>query len=257
MTRRIAFDGIDNFRDFGGYAAGARALKSGLLYRSGHHGRATDADLERLAAMGVALIVDLRRGNEREREPTRRWPGFSAQVIDNDLGQSGLEEWGEFIIRSELTPQTFRQYMLDYYDAAPFEARHIDLYSRYFRMLASTDGPVLVHCSAGKDRTGIACALTHHIAGVDEADIVADYLLTNDMDRITARLPVMRELIRENTGKTVDDAALTTALRVEAEYLQIAFDAMRARHGSLDGYLEQALGVDAGLRAAIRERVLA
>jgi protein tyrosine/serine phosphatase len=257
MTRRIAFEGIDNFRDFGGYAAGARALKSGMLYRSGHHGRATEADLARLAGLGLSLIVDLRRPNEREREPTRRWDGFAAQVIDNDLGQPGLEEWAEFIMRSELTPQTFRQYMLDYYDAAPFQARHIDLYARYFRALAQTEGPVLVHCTAGKDRTGILCALTHHLAGVHEDDIVADYLLTNDMDRIAARLPLMRAMILENTGKTVSDVALATALRVEAEYLEIAFSAMRGRYGSLDGYLDQALGMDAGLRERLQARLLA
>ena len=257
MTRRIAFEGIDNFRDFGDYAAGGRRLKPGLLYRSGHHGAATAADLEKLATLGLAVIVDLRRTNERERMPTPRWDGFPAQVIDNDLGQESLEEWAEFVMRSELTSQTFRQYMLDYYDAAPFQARHVDLYGRYFRALAETEGPVLVHCSAGKDRTGILCALTHHVAGVAEDDILADYLLTNDMDRIAKRLPLMREMIRENTGKTVSDEALTTALRVEPEYLERAFAAMRQRHGSLDGYLDEALGLDGALRERVRARLLA
>jgi protein tyrosine/serine phosphatase len=257
MSRRIAFEGIDNFRDFGDYAAGERRLKKGVLYRSGHHGAATEADQRKLADLGLAVIVDLRRSNERERMPTPRWEGFPARVIDNDLGQETLEEWAEFVMRSELTPQTFRQYMLDYYDAAPFQERHLDLYRRYFRALAEAQGPVLVHCSAGKDRTGILCALTHHLAGVSQDDILADYLLTNDMARIAARLPMMREMIRENTGKDVSDEALTTALRVEPEYLEVAFAAMRTRHGSLDGYLSEALGVDGGLRDRLHGRLLA
>lgn len=257
-ARRIAFEGIDNFRDFGGYAAGGGGrLKTGRLFRSGHHGRATDADLARLADLGLTLIVDLRRANERAREQARRWPGFAAQVIENDLGQETLDEWGEFILGSDLTPASFRGYMLDYYDKAPFQRRHVDLYTRYFRALADAEGPVLVHCSAGKDRTGILCALTHHVAGVAHDDIVADYLLTNDMDRLAARLPMIRQVILENSGKTASDAALMTAMRVEAEYLDIGFAAMAAAHGSIDGYLDQVLGLDPALRGRIRERLIA
>ena len=93
MTRHIRFDGIDNFRDFGDYAAGQRRLKRGLLYRSAGHGYATDADLERLAALNLSVIVDLRRANEREKSPSRRWDGFAAQVIENDIGQDAADEW--------------------------------------------------------------------------------------------------------------------------------------------------------------------
>jgi protein tyrosine/serine phosphatase len=257
MTRRIAFEGIDNFRDFGDYAARDRRLKRGLLYRSAHQGRATEADLQKLAGLGIAVVVDLRRANEREKEPSRRWPGFSAQVIENDLGQEHLDEWGEFITTSDLTPTSFRDYMLDYYRKAPFQARHIDLYSRYFQALAETDGPVLVHCAAGKDRTGIICALTHHIAGVNDDDILADYLLTNDPDRLSARLPMIRQVIREATGREASDEALMTAMRVEAEYLAKSFAVIRAEFGSLDGYLERALGLDEGLRGRLHDRLLA
>ncbi len=255
MTRRIAFEGIDNFRDFGGYAAGPGRLKSGLLYRSGHPARATPADLARLADLGVEVIVDLRRANERERDPAP-WRGFAAQVIENDLGQETLDEWSDFIATSDLTEASFRNYMLDYYRKAPFQRRHIDLYARYFRALADTSGPVLVHCAAGKDRTGILCALTHHLAGVSDDDIFEDFLLTNDPERLAARLPMIREVIQTNTGRIASDAALMTAMRVEAEYLSEAFAAMREAHGSLDGYLDQALGVDATLRERLQARLL-
>jgi protein tyrosine/serine phosphatase len=257
MSRRIAFEGIDNFRDFGDYAAGPRRLKPGLLYRSGHPARATDADLARLADLGLAVIVDLRRANERERDPVRRWPGFAAQVIENDLGQETLDEWADFIATSDLTVGSFRSYMLDYYAKAPFQSRHIDLYARYFHALADAEGPVLVHCAAGKDRTGILCALTHHLAGVSDDDMFEDYLLTNEPERLAARLPMIREVIQTNTGRVASDEALMTAMRVEAEYLAEALQAMRGAHGSLDGYLDQALGLDGPLRDRLHERMLA
>ena len=257
MTRRIAFEGIDNFRDFGDYAAGSRRLKPGLLYRSAHQATATDADLARLAAMNLAVIVDLRRANEREKNPSRRWDGFSAQVIENDIGQDAADEWLTFIAGSDLSVGSFTKYMLDYYRHAPFQRRHIDLYSRYFRALAQTEGPILVHCAAGKDRTGILCALTHHVAGVHDDDIRADYLLTNEPERMRNRLPLIREMIRETTGKVASDEALMTAMRVEAEYLDESFAVMRGGHGSIDGYLDQVLGLDAALRARIHDRLLA
>ncbi|MDZ4372536.1 MAG: tyrosine-protein phosphatase [Phenylobacterium sp.] len=257
MTRRIPFEAIDNFRDFGDYAAGHRRLRPGLLYRSASQSRATDADLEKLAGLGIAVIVDLRRSNEREREPSRRWTGFAAQVIENDIGQESADEWHTFIETSDLTVASFQAYMLDYYRKAPHQARHIDLYRRYFQALAEASGPVLVHCAAGKDRTGIACALTHHVAGVHDDDIVEDYLLTNDAARLEQRLPTIREAIRENTGREADDTALMAAMRVEAEYLAEAFAVMREQHGSLDGYLDEVLGLDAHIRGRIHDRLLA
>ncbi|MBI1199924.1 MAG: protein-tyrosine-phosphatase [Phenylobacterium sp.] len=256
MTRHIPFEGIENFRDYGDYAAGDRRLKRGLLYRSAGHGAATDADLEKLAAMNLAVIVDLRRANERERQPSRRWQGFATPVIENDIGQDVADEWLTFIQGSDLSPGSFHAYMLDYYRKAPHQERHLDLYRRYFRALAEAEGPILVHCSAGKDRTGIICALTQHVAGVHDDDIQSDYLLTNDAERLARRLPTIREVIREATGQIATDEALMTAMRVEPEYLAMAFEVMREAHGSLDGYLDQALGLDAALRARIHDRLL-
>jgi len=257
MTRRIPFEAIDNFRDFGDYAAGQKRLKRGLLYRSASQARATDADLEKLAGLGLSVIVDLRRLNEREREPSRRWAGFGAQVIENDIGQESADEWHTFIQSSDLTEASFRNYMLEYYRHLPHQRRHIDLYSRYFRALAESEGPILVHCAAGKDRTGIICALTHHLAGVHDDDIREDYLLTNDPERLTNRLPQIRDVIREATGRTASDEALMVAMRVEAEYLDMAFKVMCEAHGSLDGYLDQVLGLDGALRGRLHERLLA
>ena len=256
MTRLLPFEGIENFRDFGDYAAGTRRLRRGLLYRSAHHAEATEADLARLAELGVSVIVDLRRSNERQSLPSRRWNPFAAEVIDNDIGQEHADEWHDFIARSDLTAESFRLYMLDYYDGAPHAQRHLDLYSRYFQALARTQGAVLVHCAAGKDRTGILCALTHHLAGVHPDDIIQDYLLTNDEARIARRLPTVRARIAEASGREPSDAALQVAMRVEAEYLERAFAVMRARHGSIDGYLDEALGLTPQLRERLHDRLL-
>lgn len=257
MIRHIDFEGVENFRDFGGYgAAGGRALKTGQLFRSGHHGAATAADLERLRDLGIGAIVDLRRTEERRREPSRRWEGFAGQVIENDLGDSH-SDWVDVLRDAEISEQWFFEDSLVFYRRAPFEARHIDLFRRYFRALAEAEAPLVVHCAAGKDRTGLICALTHRIAGVHEDDVLADYLLTNDEARIARRVRPLCDWVQTHVGRTLTESQARVALSVHPAYLETALAEVDARFGSLDGYLEQALGVDDALRERICERVLA
>ena len=257
MTRHIDFEGIENFRDFGGYDTHfGRPMKSGLLYRSANHAYATEADLERMADLGLAAIIDLRRKFERDREPSKRWPGFGAAVIENDI-LSDHPDWADLMKNVKVDADWFFQDTLGYNRRAPFEARHIDLFSRYFRTLADSDGAIVVHCAAGKDRTGLICALTHHVAGVHPDDIMADYLLTNDEARIRRKMDFLRGWLRDIAGQDVGDEALRVAVGVNPAYLEAAFQVIKDAHGSTDNYLAEVLGVDAALRERLHERLLA
>ena len=258
MTKRIlAFEGVDNFRDYGDYAtaAGARIHK-GRLYRAAHQAKATDADLAAMAELEIAVIVDLRRKGERTRDPSRRPEGFSGLVIENDLGDHPEDPWQVFIAGSDLSAGSFRDYLMTYYQAAPHDERHLDLFGRYFRALAAAKGPVLIHCAAGKDRTGILAALTHHVVGVHDDDIMADYLLTNTAARLEERAPVVAQMMAEMTGRTPSLDAVRVALGVDAAYLDQALKAIRAEYGSVDAYLEKALGMDAKVREGVEARLV-
>jgi protein tyrosine/serine phosphatase len=201
VIRHIDFEGIDNFRDFGGYAtASGRGLKQGVLYRSGHHARATDPDLKGLSGLGVTTIVDLRNPRERVREPSRRWRGFASRVIENDT-DDGAGDWAEGLKVGDIDARRFHDDGVRFYGEAPFNRRYLALFRHYFQALAEIDGPMIVHCTAGKDRTGIVCAFTHHIAGVPRDDMLADYLLTNDEDRIGRRIAHFGPWLRKHTGR--------------------------------------------------------
>lgn len=259
MTRHIPTESIENFRDFGGYdTACGRGLKRGVLFRSANHAYATPEDLAVMRDLGIRHIVDLRRQVERGREPSRRWEGFDGAVIENDIDADHHVDWAVAMQEAgDIDARWFWEDSLGFYRRAPYERRHIDLFARYFQALADGEGAILVHCAAGKDRTGMICAFTHHIAGVHRDDLLADYLATNDESRIAARTGFLGPWIAGLTGKTVADDALRVAVSVHEAYLAEAFAAIDEAHGSLDRYLEAALGVDAAMRDRIAARILA
>lgn len=256
--RLIPFEAVDNFRDYGDYATAAgRRVRPGRLYRSAHHARATEADLERLQAMDPGVVVDLRRPSERLQQPSRRHAGFSALVIESDEDDGGEAPHITFLKTQDLTPDSGRRFMTATYRELPFVPAHIDMFRRYFQAVADSERPVVIHCAAGKDRTGLLAAVTHHVLGVGHDDLIEDYLLTNTAVDLVGRAPAIARRLHEMTGRVASDDAVVAFLGVEAAYLDAAFAEVEARYGSLDAYLEQALGVDAALRARIEARLSA
>jgi protein tyrosine/serine phosphatase len=258
MTRILLLEGVDNFRDYGGYrTASGGEIRRGRLYRSATHGRATPGDLAVMADLDIAVVVDLRREAERQRDPSPRPPGWRGAVIEHGQGEADDDAWAANVRNSDLSEAAFRDYMVGYYRKAPFEERHIALFRRYFEALAQTDGPVLIHCAAGKDRTGILAALTHQLLGVHQDDIMHDFLLTNDQAYHERRLPVMKTVIKEISGREPTEKAVRVAMSVEPVYLENAFAVIADRAGGAKAYLEEVLGVDAARRAAIEEKLIA
>jgi protein tyrosine/serine phosphatase len=127
----------------------------------------------------------------------------------------------------------------------------------YFEALATRDGASLLHCLAGKDRTGLAVALLHRLLGVHEDDVMADYLLTNAAGDQKRRIAAAGDSIRERYGAQITDAAIETLMGVDAGYLHAATRSIADRFGSTERYAEDVLGVDAARREALRERLIA
>jgi protein tyrosine/serine phosphatase len=258
MSDRLPpFQAIDNFRDYGGYAVAGARVARGRLYRSAHQARATEADLAQLAQLNIATVVDLRRPSERRDQPSRRPSGWAGQVIESAHDDGGEAPHITFLKTADLTEDSGRAFMTGTYRRLPFEPAHIDLFSRYFRALAEGDGPVLIHCAAGKDRTGLLAALTHSLLGVSRDDLISDYLLTNIAVDLERRAEGIAKKLTEMTGRPASHGAVVAFLGVEADYLDGAFAEIVARHGSLRAYLEQALGVDDELAERIRARLAA
>lgn len=257
MNRTWPLDGVVNFRDFGGYetAEGGR-VATGLLFRSAHFAAASEADLDKLHALEAHAVVDLRRPEEREREPNR-WPGDRAVTISNDDGQMELPAHVAVMMQSDLTAEGVAHFMHTAYSHYPYEPRYHDLFKRFLNTLVATDRPVVIHCAAGKDRTGVGCALALWALGVPRDAIFADYEMTNTAVDLEARLPILQASMEERIGRKVSADALRPMIGVRADYLAAALAAIDARSGSVEAYLETEMGIGSAERAKLRARLVA
>lgn len=254
--RLIEFERVLNFRDFGGWDTmdGAKVTR-GKLWRSAAFNDASGADIARLNEMNVRFLVDLRRPEERRYEPNK-WPGEATRVFVNDEGAEGVALPPHFValMQSDLSPESTRSYMMGLYREIPFDPRLIRLYRDWFAEL-SEGGAGVIHCAAGKDRTGIGCALTLIALGVDEEIVFADYEFTNAAVDLERRMPKIQERMEERLARKLDPEALRPMLGVEVQYLRNALDAINARHGSALAYMERELGVGTAERAVLRDRL--
>jgi len=184
-----------------------------------------------------------------------KWTGD--YVITHDGGRETEAPHQRFLQHVEASAEKADNWMNEYYQLAPFKAHHKAMFSEWFERLAVTDGAALVNCAAGKDRTGILCALTHHVLGVSEDDIMADYELTNIAAKVDERLPEATAYFNEMIGKDYAPGVYKPFLGVRGRYLETAFGVMRAEYGSLEAYLGEALGVDAALQETLVARLVA
>ncbi len=251
--RILSLKGVHNLRDYGGYPTNdGRRVKRDLLWRSGQHGDATDADLAAIDALGLATIIDLRGVSEREAKPCRRGPRFAGEVLTHDGETAGLHV--EAAAGSPTVAEA-RAAMTALYAGITRRARLLPMLRRYFEALDRSEGPSLVHCVAGKDRTGFAVALLLLALGVSREDVMADYLLTNVAGNIDRRIAQGGAQIRARYG-AIEDATIRVLMGVEKGHLAAALEAVDAYPGGLDGYLREVLGVDEAVRERLRTKYL-
>ena len=257
--RILPMEGIRNFRDYGGYAGaeGAR-IKRGVLWRSGHHHEATPGDLDKVAKLGLTSVIDLRGDSERALYPCARHPEFGAAVLYEPGETAGLSGAAahEAAGQGVRTGAEARAAMIRLNQGMPWRSVLVASMKLFFAELAADRGPSLLHCVAGKDRTGLAASLAHHVLGVHPDDALEDYLLTNTATDVAGRMALGAETVRARYGPQMEDDAVYALMSVAPEYIGAAHAAIRERHGNFDAYLRGVLGVDEAQQVAIRAALL-
>ncbi|RLP93670.1 tyrosine-protein phosphatase [Micromonospora sp. BL4] len=240
-NRHIPLPATFNFRDVGGYTGhDGRTVRRGRLYRSDSLHRLDEQDRDAFAAIGVRTVIDLRRPAEVARDG--RVPAYQGLTYRHIHPEHA--DWAE---QPHEEGSSLARYLADRY-ADLAQTGTAGLAEAVGLIADSANAPVVVHCVAGKDRTGIVCALTLAVLGVDDADIVADYALSTEA---SARFGAW---LAETTPGGLDHVP-APFLASPAEAMELFLAELREGHGSVEGYLRHAGVTDAQL-AALRDHLL-
>jgi protein-tyrosine phosphatase len=225
-----------NFRDLGGIvAADGRRVKSGLLFRSGDLHSLSDEDVDVLTRMELATIIDFRASREIARRPDRTIPTVK-EVIHIDIHDAARDKAEKFFANNDA--KGLETVLIG--DYIRMVELHQSDFKRFLAILATTEKlPLVYHCAAGKDRTGLATAILLHGLGVDRETIWTDYMATNIHAAVS-----MEKIMRKATESGMNGAILKPLLEVRREYLQAAIDRIETKYQGFEFYVQNILHAD-------------
>src|SRR6202162_3666011 len=241
-ARHLNLAGASNFRDLGGYPAkDGGTVRWRQIFRSNHLGHLTAADIEVLRPLGLKSAFDFRGTEERAEAMCglKEIAVHSLPVEPTVVASLRARLAGGVALSSadalDVMRESYRNYVRD--NTPSFRA--------LFAHLLEDRAPLVIHCTAGKDRTGFACALILHVLDVPDDLIAEDYLLTN---RFYLRDP--------SASSDLPDEVRQVLGSVQASFLAAGFDAISADYGDLENYLGDGLGLGDDERARLQARYL-
>ncbi len=240
--RVLPLSGATNFRDLGGYrAADGRSVRWRCLFRSDHLGGLTQADRQVLGKLDLTRALDF-RGRAERAAATYDLPGLAQHSLA--IEPTVVQRLQEAAASGQpMTGSLVAAYMQDLYRSLVND--HAHRFAELFGHLQAAEGPIVFHCTAGKDRTGMAAALLLLALGVSHEQVMQDFLLTNQVFR---HMPAART--------DLPAEALAVLWRVQAGFLQAALQTIEADQGGIDRYLANRLGQGPHEIQALRNRYL-
>jgi len=259
-TRILDIQSIINFRDIGGYTTvNGRSTKWRKVFRSGDMSRFAAKEQPVVSALGINMVVDLRSSEERLRGPSRWYDEASRpEIVLLPIGGSAAD-WSSSLSRQLQTGGFSRAELhatfIEMYATVPLD-NTLEYRALFNALLANGDEPVLIHCTGGKDRTGIAAALILAALDVPRVTIMHDFLLTNEAIDVARTAKMLAMIFSRDADSQIEPVAIEPMLVVDPVYLETAFAAIEAEYGSLDNYFRVALGLTAARRAELRAVLL-
>ncbi len=255
-THDLDLEGTHNTRDLGGLMTqDGLVIQKGLLYRSDSLHNLTATDLEAVRGWGLAGVTDFRTEAERAAAPNPlsrlNRPQYRALDVNNpalDITELRQQIFSGALTDSELQALLGRENNV-------LDPRLRQTWGHWLRSLTDEPAlPHLYHCTAGKDRTGVATALILMMLGVPEGRIMQDFLASNE--RLALQIESNLEQITQHNPRA-NETTLRQILGVDASSLTSLFDTIQSEYGSVDGFLTKGLGIDSETRQRFKAQVLA
>lgn len=252
--RKLGMQGTPNFRDFGGYrTVDGRMVKWGFLFRSGQLSSLSDQDVALVASLELDLVCDFRRDEEQQGDPSRLPLGKPPRIASLPIIPGSNSRFFEQADGQLADRQAMFDFMVEI--NRDFAEAQTATYARMFReILDVEDARFLVHCAAGKDRTGFAAAIILLALGVSRDVVMRDYMLTGQFFHPQSEVERLREKYQM---QQMDAQSILPMLEVHEDYLARALLAIEQNYPSVEVYLEEALGVGAAEVAELQTRYVA
>jgi protein-tyrosine phosphatase len=245
--REIKLQGANNFRDIGGYETkDGKHVKWGKIYRSAELGHLTTGDLEKLQPLSITYIADFRGPSEVKTSPDK----IPATAIRVSL-PAGSEHTGDSNYMKQMLLSAKDSGLIPFYsDIHALSDRYKPLFAELLQV--SPDSAVLFHCTAGKDRTGIAAALILYALNVKEDKIMEDYLAS----AYYRKKETERSIKGMMAVYKMDEATARNLMGVKESYLTATYDAIIAQYGTIDIYLEKVMDLSPDKRQLLQQKFL-
>ena len=266
IKRSIEIPHVTNFRDIGGYSVkGGKTIKYGQFYRCASFSRIDESDIKILKELNLKIIVDLRSKGERESEPDiipsdceyYNYSGIVTMDNPNDManqfgGNMDMKDILMNILQKNIEMPNPMDYLKECYTTM---AEHSQSFKALFDLIKQNpDKPIAFHCTAGKDRTGVAAALIMLCLGASEETVMEDYLLSNMYRKVENDSVI--ESLKKYTSAEEFLAIVRSMLEVNAELLNAYFDKVKELYETWDNYFEKALGISSEDRKNLKELYL-
>jgi len=262
LKRRIlSLTGVKNFRDMGGYtSADGRTMRWGHIFRSGHLSDLTDECGIEMLARDIETVIDFRSDREKERH-TVHWPkcwipDYHSISIGGNAA-AWVQELYDRIAVTDFPAQELREQFLLAFRTIPLE--NTDGLKGFFNRLIDDHkgNAMLFHCTAGKDRTGIAAALLMHALDVNDEQIMHDFMLTNKAVDLDESSEKVAQWLSNKAKRTIQATDVLPLVGVEPAFLEASFTTIKNTYGTIDAYLEEALDMPAKRRETLKNLFLA